>query len=160
MSISGSWKIKWQITDLFLLVALLFFLLSFLSGNAALDITLHDGYYVFPHFYVAQWIAVLYLVGWVFYRLLGRIMLSKILSNIHVVLSVLTAVCWIYFEMYGPLFGVPRRYYSFSTFNSASAADIWFFAILLFITPIIFLVNIIGGVVKILIYKNRTDQTS
>jgi cytochrome c oxidase subunit 1 len=89
-------------------------------GNAALDINLHDTYFVVAHFHIVMGSAAIFgmLAGiyhW-FPRLFGRMMNPK-LGYIHFWLTFASAYM-VFFPMhFMGIDGVPRRYYSFTNFE-------------------------------------------
>lgn len=89
-------------------------------GNAALDINLHDTYFVVAHFHLVMGSAAIFgmLAGiyhW-FPRMFGRMMNDK-LGYAHFWLTFVAAYC-VFFPMhFMGLDGVPRRYYSFTGFE-------------------------------------------
>ncbi len=86
-------------------------------GNAAIDIQLHDTYFVVAHFHIVMGCAAIFgmLAGiyqW-FPRLYGRVM-NKTLGYMHFWLTFIAAYM-VFFPMHFiGLAGVPRRYYQFS----------------------------------------------
>lgn len=92
-------------------------------GNAALDINLHDTYFVVAHFHLVMGSAAIFgmLAGiyhW-FPRMFGRMMNAK-LGYLHFWLTFASAYL-VFFPMhFMGLDGVPRRYYAFTEFESMS----------------------------------------
>lgn len=90
-------------------------------GNSALDIQLHDTYFVVAHFHLVMGSAAFFgmLAGvyhW-FPKMFGRMMDSK-LGYLHFWMS-LVGVYMVFFPMYYiGIGGVPRRYYSFTNFDA------------------------------------------
>ena len=90
-------------------------------GNAALDINLHDTYFVVAHFHLVMGSAAIFgmLAGvyhW-FPKMFGRLMDPK-LGYLHFWLTFIGAYL-VFFPMhFMGLGGVPRRYYSFTAFAS------------------------------------------
>lgn len=89
-------------------------------GNAALDITLHDTYFVVAHFHLVMGSAAIFgmLAGvyhW-FPKMFGRMMNAK-LGYLHFWLTFVAAYL-VFFPMHFlGLDGVPRRYYAFTEFE-------------------------------------------
>lgn len=89
-------------------------------GNAAIDIPLHDTYFVVAHFHLVMGAASAFgfLAGvyhW-FPKMFGRILDNK-LGSIHFWLT-FTSVYLVFLPMHFQGFaGVPRRYYSYSAFS-------------------------------------------
>ncbi len=90
-------------------------------GNAALDINLHDTYFVVAHFHLVMGSAAIFgmLAGiyhW-FPKMFGRMMNAK-LGYLHFWLTFASAYL-VFFPMhFMGLDGVPRRYYAFTEFES------------------------------------------
>ena len=118
-------------------------------GNSALDIQLHDTYFVVAHFHLVMGSAAFFgmLAGvyhW-FPKMFGRMMDAK-LGYIHFWISFI-GIYLIFFPMhYIGIAGFPRRYYSFTNFDAFSSftdlnAFISVAAILTFSAQLIFLFN-------------------
>jgi cytochrome c oxidase subunit 1 len=90
-------------------------------GNAALDINLHDTYFVVAHFHLVMGSAAIFgmLAGvyhW-FPKMFGR-MMNERLGYLHFWLTFIGAYL-VFFPMhFMGLDGVPRRYYAFTEFES------------------------------------------
>ncbi|OZI06094.1 cytochrome c oxidase subunit I [Siphonobacter sp. BAB-5385] len=97
-------------------------------GNAALDIQLHDTYFVVAHFHLVMGSASFFgLMAGVYHwfpKMYGR-MMNDTLGYIHFWLSFIGVFC-VFFPMhYIGIAGFPRRYYSFSTYDlTNSFADL------------------------------------
>jgi cytochrome c oxidase subunit 1 len=95
-------------------------------GNAALDIVLHDSYFVVAHFHLVMGSAAIFgmmagIYHW-FPRMYGRKMNST-LGSIHFWLTFITAY-GVFFPMhFMGLSGVPRRYYDFSLLEGFAIWD-------------------------------------
>ena len=118
-------------------------------GNAALDIELHDTYFVVAHFHIVMGSAAFFgmLAGvyhW-FPKMFGRMMDNK-LGYIHFWMS-FVGIYMVFFPMhYLGIAGFPRRYYSFTNFDAFSKfADLNSFitiaAFITFAAQMIFLFN-------------------
>lgn len=118
-------------------------------GNSAIDIQLHDTYFVVAHFHLVMGSASFFgmLAGiyhW-FPKMFGRMMDSK-LGYIHFWLT-FVGVYLIFFPMhYIGIAGFPRRYYSFTNFDAFSSfgdlnAFVSVAAIITFFAQFIFLFN-------------------
>jgi len=90
-------------------------------GNAALDINLHDSYFVVAHFHLVMGSAAIFgmlsgIYHW-FPKMFGRMMNAK-LGYLHFWLTFISAYL-VFFPMhFMGLDGVPRRYYAFTEFES------------------------------------------
>ena len=90
-------------------------------GNAALDINLHDTYFVVAHFHLVMGSAAIFgmlsgIYHW-FPKMFGRMMNAK-LGYLHFWLTFISAYL-VFFPMhFMGLDGIPRRYYAFTEFES------------------------------------------
>jgi cytochrome c oxidase subunit I len=118
-------------------------------GNSALDIQLHDTYFVVAHFHLVMGSAAFFgmLAGayhW-FPKMFGRMMNEK-LGYVHFWLS-FAGVYMVFFPMhYIGIAGYPRRYYSFTSFDPLDQfanlnAFISLAAIMTFVAQLIFVYN-------------------
>jgi cytochrome c oxidase subunit I len=118
-------------------------------GNSALDIQLHDTYFIVAHFHLVMGSAAFFgmLAGvyhW-FPKMFGRMMDAR-LGYIHFWLSFI-GIYLIFFPMhYIGIAGFPRRYYSFTNFDAFSSftdlnAFISIAAVATFVAQFIFLFN-------------------
>ncbi len=149
---------KLRLFDLFLVVSILCPFISFFYGNEAFDINLHDSYYVIPISVTGLTIGGLFLIMWILYRLFHRILLSQGLANLHVVTSLVALACFMKLVS-PPDFLMPGRpYYAISPFDSRpQLLMVTTVAVLLsLISQLIFVVNILGGIIKQLVKKRRT----
>jgi len=90
-------------------------------GNAALDIQLHDTYFIVAHFHIVMGSAAFFgMVAGVYHwfpKMFGR-MLDKRLGYIHFWISFI-GIYSVFFPMhYIGIAGFPRRYYSFTNFDA------------------------------------------
>jgi cytochrome c oxidase subunit 1 len=118
-------------------------------GNAALDIQLHDTYFVVAHFHLvmgsASFFGLLAGVYHWFPKMFGR-MMDQRLGHIHFWMTFI-GIYLIFFPMhYIGIAGFPRRYYSFTNFDAFNSfTDLNSFisiaAILTFTAQFIFLFN-------------------
>jgi cytochrome c oxidase subunit I len=118
-------------------------------GNSAIDIQLHDTYFVVAHFHLvmgsASFFGMLAGVYHWFPKMFGRMMNEK-LGYVHFWIS-FVGIYMVFFPMhYIGIAGFPRRYYSFTNFDAFSTyADlntaISIFAIITFSAQFIFVFN-------------------
>ncbi|HMR46138.1 MAG TPA: cbb3-type cytochrome c oxidase subunit I [Bacteroidia bacterium] len=131
-------------------------LTGIILGDSALDINVHDTYFVVAHFHVVMGASAIFgmLAGvyhW-FPRMFGR-MMNKTLGYVHFWLT-LIAVYGVFFPMHFiGLGGVPRRYYSNSAYEGFDVflninTIITLFAFLAAIAQIIFLFNFVYSIFK------------
>jgi len=118
-------------------------------GNAALDINLHDTYFVVAHFHIVMGSAAIFgmmsgIYHW-FPKMFGR-MLNKTLGYLHFWFTFIAAYC-VFFPMhFMGLAGVPRRYYANTAYEPFNA----FVDMNIFIT----VAALIGGAAQLLFLWN------
>ena len=130
-------------------------------GNSAIDIMLHDTYFVVAHFHIVMGVAAFFgmfagIYHW-FPKMFGRFM-NDTLGKIHFWGTMIGAYAVFWPMHYMGMAGVPRRYYDFSTFTSFNMFDemnqfITIAAVITFLFQLIFIINFIysayrGKVVK------------
>ncbi|MBK0402308.1 cbb3-type cytochrome c oxidase subunit I [Adhaeribacter sp. BT258] len=131
-------------------------LTGILLGNSAVDIQLHNTYFVVAHFHLVMGSAAFFgmfcgVYHW-FPKMFGRMMDEK-LGYVHFWLTFL-GVYLVFIPMhYVGIAGFPRRYYSFTAFETFSQfADLNMFisaaAILAFLGQFIFLFNFIYSIYR------------
>jgi cytochrome c oxidase subunit 1 len=133
-------------------------------GNAAIDINLHDTYFVVAHFHLVMGSAAFFgLLAGVYHwfpKMFGRMMDQK-LGYIHFWLT-FVGVYLVFFPLhYIGIAGFPRRYYSFTNFDAFSSfVDLNSFvtvaAIITFGAQFIFLFNFFYNIFK---GKKSTTQS-
>lgn len=92
-------------------------------GNSAIDIQMHDTYFVVAHFHIVMGVAAFFgmfagIYHW-FPRMYGRFM-NETLGRIHFWVTMVGAYAIFWPMHYIGMAGVPRRYYRFDTFESFS----------------------------------------
>ncbi len=149
------WKgnIRFTTAMLFAIGLVSFFISGGLTGiylgNAALDIQLHDSYFVVAHFHLVMGSAAIFgmfagIYHW-FPKMFGK-MMNKTLGTLHFWLTFASAYL-VFFPMhFMGLAGVPRRYYQFSLIPEF---DVWM-DVNVFITVSAFL----GGVAQLFFLWN------
>ena len=95
-------------------------------GNSALDIQLHDTYFVVAHFHIVMGVAAFFgmfsgIYHW-FPKMYGRFM-NRTLGNLHFWGTMIGAYCVFWPMHYLGMAGVPRRYYSFDSFQAFGHFD-------------------------------------
>ncbi|WP_116124711.1 cbb3-type cytochrome c oxidase subunit I [Lewinella sp. IMCC34183] len=118
-------------------------------GNSALDIQLHDTYFVVAHFHIVMGVAAFFgmfagIYHW-FPKMYGRFM-NGTLGKIHFWGTTIGAYCVFWPMHYLGMAGVPRRYYSFDSFQTFGHFDgmnkfITIAAILTFGFQLLFVIN-------------------
>jgi len=118
-------------------------------GNSAIDIQLHDTYFVVAHFHIVMGVAAFFgmyagVYHW-FPKMYGRFM-NDTLGKIHFWGTMIGAYVIFWPMHYLGMAGVPRRYYRFDSFQAFSHFDdmnklITIGAILTFAVQILFVIN-------------------
>jgi cytochrome c oxidase subunit 1 len=118
-------------------------------GNSAMDIPLHDTYFVVAHFHIVMGVSAFFgMIAGVYHwfpKMFGRFM-NRPLGYFHFFLTFISAYGVFWPMHYMGMAGVPRRYYMFSKFETFDQfADlnvfITVFAIIGFGSQLIFVVN-------------------
>ncbi len=92
-------------------------------GNSAIDIQMHDTYFVVAHFHIVMGVAAFFgmyagVYHW-FPKMFGRFM-NETLGQIHFWGTIISAYAIFWPMHYIGMAGVPRRYYSFEAFDFSS----------------------------------------
>lgn len=119
-------------------------------GNSSLDIPLHDTYFVVAHFHIVMAIAAGFgmfagVYHW-FPKLFNGRMMNEPLAYIHFWITFVGSYCIFWPMHYLGMTGVPRRYFSFSEFDTFGVyGDLNVFitvsAIVVFFTQFLFVIN-------------------
>ncbi|HNR18958.1 MAG TPA: cbb3-type cytochrome c oxidase subunit I [Bacteroidia bacterium] len=153
--IATLWKANIQLTPaMCFAIGLVSFFISggltgIILGDSALDINIHDTYFVVAHFHIVMGASAIFgmfagVYHW-FPRMFGR-MMNKTLGYIHFWITVI-AVYGVFFPMHFlGLAGVPRRYYSNSAYES--------FMDMQNINELVTVMSMIGGVAQLIFAFN------
>lgn len=125
-------------------------------GNAALDIHLHDTYFVIAHFHIVMGVSAFFgmfagIYHW-FPKMYGRFM-NDTLAYIHVWATLIGAYLIFWPMHYTGLAGMPRRYYDYSGWESFKMFDglnafISIVVIIVFAVQILFIFNFFYSIFK------------
>ena len=125
-------------------------------GNSAIDIQMHDTYFVVAHFHIVMGIAAFFgmfagIYHW-FPKMFGRFM-NETIGKLHFWGTLIGAYAIFWPMHYLGMAGVPRRYYSFDTFDafrhfSEMNKFITIAAIVVFFLQIMFVLNFIYSMHK------------
>ncbi len=125
-------------------------------GNSALDIHLHDTYFVVAHFHIVMGVASMFgmfagIYHW-FPKMFGRYM-NNTLAYIHFWVTIAGAYLIFWPLHYAGLSGMPRRYYDFSNWESFKMFDglnefISVVALIVFATQLLFIFNFFYSIFK------------
>jgi cytochrome c oxidase subunit 1 len=141
-----------------LITAVLLLIVSALGKEAALDIHLHDTYFVISILHLIITPVFILVIAWFVYLLTEKILHSKKLTNVHLVFSIALSLTLMFllfnysFENDG-LAGMPRRYYDKSSFSffeilMMKMRNIVICFLLLIASQFLLLLNIILGLIK------------
>lgn len=118
-------------------------------GNSAIDIQLHDTYFVVAHFHIVMGVAAFFgmfagVYHW-FPKMYGKFM-NEFLGKVHFWGTLIGAYLIFWPMHYIGIAGVPRRYYSFDSFENfihfaAMNQFITVAAILVFLFQLVFIIN-------------------
>lgn len=125
-------------------------------GNSTIDIQMHDTYFVVAHFHIVMGVAAFFgmfagIYHW-YPKLYGRFM-NETLGKLHFWITLIGAYVVFWPMHFLGLAGVPRRYYSFDTFESFRHFDltnkiITVAAIVVFFAQILFILNFFYSIWK------------
>lgn len=125
-------------------------------GNAAIDIQMHDTYFVVAHFHIVMGVAAFFgmfagVYHW-FPKMYGRFM-NETLGRIHFWMTMVGAYAIFWPMHYLGMAGVPRRYYKFDTFQAFGHFDdmnkfITIAAIITFSAQLLFIINFFHSIWK------------
>ncbi|MEO9022277.1 MAG: hypothetical protein ABI237_11260 [Ginsengibacter sp.] len=137
------------LTGLILILTCFFFF----NQNTTIDIHLHDTYFVIAHSHFFWLLAIPALMIWTIYLLTNKILYSKALTWVHVIITISTLVLLASTLFMGEsLFNpAPKHYYDYSSWNSSVTTPARIIADTIFILlsgQIIFIINFIAGIFK------------
>ena len=125
-------------------------------GNSAIDIQLHDTYYVVAHFHIVMGVAAFFgmfagIYHW-FPKMFGRYM-NSMLGYLHFAVTLIGSYMIFWPMHYLGMTGVPRRYYAFEIFpmfNQYAELNkfITIFAIITFVAQLVFVFNFFYSIFK------------
>ncbi len=125
-------------------------------GNSALDIHLHDTYFVIAHFHIVMGVASFFgmfagVYHW-FPKMFGRF-LNNTLAYIHFWITIVGAYLIFWPMHYEGLAGMPRRYYDFQNWESFKMFGglnefISFVSIIVFAAQLLFVINFFYSIWK------------
>jgi len=125
-------------------------------GNSAIDIQLHDTYFVVAHFHIVMGIAAFFgmfagIYHW-FPKMFGRFM-NETLGKLHFWGTMIGAYAIFWPMHYLGMAGVPRRYYSFEAFDTFKHFGpmnefITIAAVVVFALQVVFVINFFYSIFK------------
>jgi hypothetical protein len=134
---------------LLLLAGLSLLVCALFSTNESINVHVHDTYVVMTHSFFYGTFAVLSFLFWSIYILTRRLLLSNLLTWLHVVLTLLAMALFICI----PLFSYPRRYVDvtpWSGFNEFHRTNeiVVGSTIIFTVAQLMLVVNIVGGLFR------------
>jgi cytochrome c oxidase subunit 1 len=135
----------------FVLLLMLSALNGFFRGNIAIDIQMHDTYFVISHFHILVLFSLIFGFYAIVYFVTPKMIrkeLNETLGRIHFWLTAIVIFFLIYLIYNIGMAGVPRRYYNveqLDTYEQFWNINMWIIiiVILVFLSQFIFLVNLI-----------------
>ncbi len=125
-------------------------------GNSALDIHLHDTYFVIAHFHLVMGVAAFFgmfagIYHW-FPKMFGRFM-NNTLGYIHFFITFIGAYLIFWPQHYEGIAGMPRRYYDYSAWKSFAQFNdlnkfISIVVVIVFFTQLLFVFNFFISIFK------------
>jgi cytochrome c oxidase subunit I len=148
-----------------LLAAILFFVAGLFSFNSAIDIRMHDTYFISRLSYFIWTPSIVLLFFWLIYLATRNILFSKRLMWIHVFLTILTCIFILTFpyfltNSFAGLAGMPRRYFdigqskTYQFFGELGKTGVAL-VVILALGQLTFLTNFFVG-----LYKNETGRNN
>jgi cytochrome c oxidase subunit I len=144
--------------NLLLLTAVIILIASFFAFDQTIDIHFNDTYFIIATKLSFWIIVILLLMFWILYLLVKRILFSKVLTWINVILLVVTSTFFVVISFYSNYFyeglaGMPRRYYDYNSWNTLTfynnlTKGVLVTILLVILGLIIFIINLVIGLVK------------
>jgi hypothetical protein len=135
--------------NLFILAALLLFIISFFPGGRVIDIHLHDTMFVISMTYFFWALAIVLVLVWMIYLFTNNILLTKYLTWIHIIATLIVLIVLISAMLSED---EPRHEdINWETIENDLRKEeiiIQTFSILFLIGQIAFLLNLLGGFCK------------
>ena len=134
---------------LLLWTGLLFLLFSVFASGNTIDIHLHDTVYIISYKHIFWVTAILLGLFWTIYRLINKLLRWRLLTTIHIIITIGTLVVLFLFSyifevfheagISGALTGEGRKIINFVLI---------LVSFLLIISQVVFLINLIAGLIK------------
>jgi hypothetical protein len=134
--------------SLFFIATVVVFLFGILNNAKLMDVHIHDTYIVFPSFYFYSLVAVIFLLFGFFYWMTQRVLFSKALTWAHIVTTLLFTFSVLLFAY--RMNAAPKEKLDFSSWTAYTNQSRVLSALMLvlILTQLLFLVNVIAGVIK------------
>lgn len=115
---------------LLLLSFLVLFIAALLTKVFQIEFSFQDSYYAFPLTYFFWITALTLLINWLLYLFTQRLLPSKILMWVHIVVTIFSfififAYPYLSLGFSEGLAGMPRRYYDYNDFNFSTYLGIF-----------------------------------
>lgn len=135
---------------LLVFTSLMLAFISMLFSGETVDIHLHDTYYIISIAQIFKVLSFLLLLLWLLYKLTSKLLLSRLLSRAHIILTIITLVLITVIPFwYGMIYtrGKVAGRLNYEQFNIANSA-ITLLILVLVAEQIIFFTNLFGGLLK------------
>jgi cytochrome c oxidase subunit I len=136
--------------NLFLLAALVCLFVTFFFGSQTIDFHIHDTVFIIAGLHIFLGLALLLSIFWLIYKVSYKILFSKTITWIHVTISLISAFLVIFLIYYMRSHDRGISNYDWTTFKQQQRLNIYIgvFILLFSLSQILFLFNILGGLVK------------
>lgn len=128
---------EWQY-QIFWVIIPAFLVLSRLGRHAAIDIQMHDTYYVVSPFHIGQLLSFKFFIFGLTYWLLRKTQLLNVLTRTHILLTILCTITLLLYLYFRKLLNYNFDAYSISKSFVSITLLVYIFAQILFIGNIIF----------------------
>lgn len=128
----------------YLSFGILLTLLSLLYGESALSTAVPNTQSRFDDYtFIMRSVALLLMLNWLFYSFSYKLLFSKILVRLHLVLTIIL-VTGILINLFWNTFMIPRRYYDYERVVEPR----YFLILLLLLIQLIYVINLFAGILK------------
>ncbi|PVD49374.1 hypothetical protein DC498_25390 [Terrimonas sp.] len=141
---------------LFLLIAILLFVFSFITWGESIDLHLHDTYFVISTIFFIWALGIAFLLVWAIYMLTSKILWKRFLTWVHVLVTIFILIALLAANFWHDKLIPPikRDFVSFETFQSDTEREVKIFlplVVLFLVGQLAFLINILVGLTKKLV---------
>lgn len=147
-------KIAERPYQLLFFTALLLILLSAFVGKGSLDVKLGEGMYYIDGVFVLRAVGMFLLLNWLLYRFTQRLMFSKVLIWLHVIISI-AVVAFLTIVLFKSGVQHPQRYFDY-TYTTVTDMNLLrrirfivpLCVILIIIAQALFFINLLLGILR------------
>lgn len=139
--------------NLFLFTSLVLFICSFFIKEQSQDINLHDTYIVISTSYIFKGLAIIFLLGWMLYKVTNKYLLNIYLTWFHVLTTIVILILFITANFWHDKLLPPakRKFVSWQTLEEDQYREmkIYLPIIIIFIAAqVAYITNLLGGIIK------------